>query len=172
MMMVIMMMMASKVLENKLGVDIAPASSNGMLRNGASRNRKQPLATMTMKVIAPNPEPRTHSSITQHPNTLKLHRTLIDRPLKNPLFEGSDPLGVRIRGTLRDIDPLNRVPFKRARSRVQKGYPLRGLPNTTYAQTRRVPRPLVASDLLSSAGAEPPVRRGSHEVLGSLGFRV
>ena len=43
-------------------------------------------------------------------------------------------LGVRIRGTLGDIDPLNKVPFKRARSRVQKGYPLRGLPNdTTYS---------------------------------------
>ena len=40
-------------------------------------------------------------------------------------------VGVRIRGTLGDIDPLNKVPFKRARSRVQKGYPLRGLPNDT-----------------------------------------
>ena len=28
--------------------------------------------------------------------------------------------GVRIRGTLGDIDPLNEVPFKRARSRVKK----------------------------------------------------
>ena len=33
--------------------------------------------------------------------------------------------------TLRGIDPLNKVPFKRARSRVQKGPPLRGLPHTT-----------------------------------------
>ena len=40
-------------------------------------------------------------------------------------------MGVRIRGTLGDIDPLNKVPFKRARSRVQKGSLLRGLPNTT-----------------------------------------
>ena len=30
-------------------------------------------------------------------------------------------LGDRIRGTLGDIDPLNKVPFKRATSRVQKG---------------------------------------------------
>ena len=30
-------------------------------------------------------------------------------------------VGVRIRGTLGDIDPLNKVPFKRATSRVQKG---------------------------------------------------
>ena len=46
-------------------------------------------------------------------------------------------MGVRIRGTLGDIDPLNKVPFKRARSRVQKGYPLNGLPNdTTYAGLR------------------------------------
>ena len=30
-------------------------------------------------------------------------------------------LGVRIRGTLGDIDPDNKVPFKRATSRVQKG---------------------------------------------------
>ena len=29
--------------------------------------------------------------------------------------------GVRIRGTLGDIDPLNEVPFKRALSRAQKG---------------------------------------------------
>ena len=35
-------------------------------------------------------------------------------------------VGVRIRGTLGDIDPLNKVPFKRARSRVQKG-PLQGV---------------------------------------------
>ena len=34
-------------------------------------------------------------------------------------------------GALGDIDPLNKVPFKRARNRVQKGYPLRGLPNDT-----------------------------------------
>ena len=40
-------------------------------------------------------------------------------------------IGGRIKGTLGDIDPLNKVPLKRARSRVQKGYPLRGLPNTT-----------------------------------------
>ena len=40
-------------------------------------------------------------------------------------------VGVRIRGTLGDIDPLNKVPFKRATSRVQKGPLLRGLPNTT-----------------------------------------
>ena len=39
-----------------------------------------------------------------------------------PLF--SPKLGVGIKGTLGDIDPLNKVPFKRARSRVQKGYPL------------------------------------------------
>ena len=30
-------------------------------------------------------------------------------------------VGVRIRGTLEDIDPLNKVLFKRATSRVQKG---------------------------------------------------
>ena len=30
-------------------------------------------------------------------------------------------VGVRIRGTLGDIDPLTKVPFKRATSRVQKG---------------------------------------------------
>ena len=32
-------------------------------------------------------------------------------------------LGVRIRGTLGDIDPLNKVPYKRAGSRVKKGPP-------------------------------------------------
>ena len=30
-------------------------------------------------------------------------------------------MGVRIRGTLGDIDPLNKVPFKRATRRVKKG---------------------------------------------------
>ena len=40
-------------------------------------------------------------------------------------------LGVRVRGTLGDIDPLNKVPFKRAISRGKKGPLLRGLPNTT-----------------------------------------
>ena len=43
-------------------------------------------------------------------------------------------MGVGIKGTLEDIDPLNKVPFKRARSRVQKGYPLRRLPNNTTYQ--------------------------------------
>ena len=33
-----------------------------------------------------------------------------------------------MRGTLGDLDPLNKVNFKRATSRVQKGPPLRGLP--------------------------------------------
>ena len=41
-------------------------------------------------------------------------------------------LGFRIRDTLRDIDPLTKVPFKRATSRVQNGPPLRGLPNPTW----------------------------------------
>ena len=40
-------------------------------------------------------------------------------------------MGVKIRETLGDIDPLNKVPFKKATSSVQKGHPLRGLPNTT-----------------------------------------
>ena len=31
------------------------------------------------------------------------------------------PVGLRMRGTLGDIDPLNKVPVKRATSRVQKG---------------------------------------------------
>ena len=35
------------------------------------------------------------------------------------------------RETLGDVDPLNELPFKRARSRVKKGPLLRGLPNTT-----------------------------------------
>ena len=47
-------------------------------------------------------------------------------------------MGARIRGTIGDIDPLNKAPFKRATSRVQKGPPLRGLPsdlgNKTHVQ--------------------------------------
>ena len=35
-------------------------------------------------------------------------------------------MGVRIRGTLEDTDPLHKVPFKRAISRVKKG-PLYGV---------------------------------------------
>ena len=38
----------------------------------------------------------------------------------SPKFQSST-VGVRTRGTLGDIDPLNKVPFKRARSRVKKG---------------------------------------------------
>ena len=40
-------------------------------------------------------------------------------------------IGVGIRGTLGDIDPLNKVPFKRAISRAKKDPLLRGLSNTT-----------------------------------------
>ena len=40
-------------------------------------------------------------------------------------------MGVRIRGTLGDMDPLNKARFKRSRSGVKKGYPLRGLPHNT-----------------------------------------
>ena len=45
--------------------------------------------------------------------------------------DSSFNLGVRIRGTVGDIDPLNQVPFKGAISRVKTGSPLRGPPNTT-----------------------------------------
>ena len=41
----------------------------------------------------------------------------------------SSVMGVRIRGTLVDIDPLNKVPLKRATRRVQKG-PLYSVPQT------------------------------------------
>ena len=47
-----------------------------------------------------------------------------------PLNRRNVNSGVRIRGTLGDIDPLNKVPSKRARSRVQEGPLLRGLPKT------------------------------------------
>ena len=40
-------------------------------------------------------------------------------------------MGVRIKGTVEDANPLKKVPFKRGRSRVKKGPPLSGLPNTT-----------------------------------------
>ena len=40
-------------------------------------------------------------------------------------------MGVRIGGTLGEMDPLNKVPFKGSTSRVQKGPLLEGLPNTT-----------------------------------------
>ena len=36
-------------------------------------------------------------------------------------WDHADLLGVRIRGTLGDVDPLKKLPFKRAASRVQKG---------------------------------------------------
>ena len=57
--------------------------------------------------------------------TKELRRSQSHKPDARP-----DKAGGRIKGTLGDIDPLNKVPLKRARSRVQKGYPLRGLPNT------------------------------------------
>ena len=69
-------------------------------------------------------------------------------------------LGGRIKGTLGDIDPLNKVPLKRARSRVQKGYPLRGLPNTTpYSLVRRKSE---------TAELQPGQHRGLNE--GSFGW--
>ena len=37
-------------------------------------------------------------------------------------------IGVTIRGECGDIDPLNNVPSKRARSRAKKGDPLKGSP--------------------------------------------
>ena len=40
---------------------------------------------------------------------------------------GLGPIRDRVRGSLGDVDPPNKVPFKRARSRVQKG-PLQGVP--------------------------------------------
>ena len=52
-------------------------------------------------------------------------------PKRDHNFNNHPYLGGRIKGTLGDIDSLNKVPLKRARSRVEKGYPLRGLPNTT-----------------------------------------
>ena len=54
-----------------------------------------------------------------------------------------------IRGTLGDIDPLNKVPFKRATSRVQKGPPLRGLPYTT-------PKSLQSTALLREGNGTGP----------------
>ena len=72
-------------------------------------------------------------------------------------------LGVRIGGTLGDIDPLNKVPFKRARSRVQKGYPLRGLPNDTTCVSVRIPdlpQPLVGPPRFPGAAAALSSRAG------------
>ena len=40
-------------------------------------------------------------------------------PVLKPSLVGT--VGVRIRGTPGDVDPLNKVPFKRATSRVEKG---------------------------------------------------
>ena len=40
-------------------------------------------------------------------------------------------MGLRIDGILGDIDPLNKVPGNRARSRGKKGALLKGLPSTT-----------------------------------------
>ena len=40
-------------------------------------------------------------------------------------------VGVRIRGPLGDIDPLNKLPYKGAISRVEKGPPLTGPLKTT-----------------------------------------
>ena len=40
-------------------------------------------------------------------------------------------LGDRIRGTLGDIDPLNKVPVKESQKRVKKGFPFKGPPHPT-----------------------------------------
>ena len=77
-------------------------------------------------------------------------------------------MGVRIRGTLGDIDPLNKVPFKRARSRVQKGYPLRGLPNDTYLWNGRFVRGL--SRRQPSKFETPGLRHSSQWAAGNGRF--
>ena len=50
------------------------------------------------------------------------HGPLIRKP---PSLNGDEPYGIRIRGTLEGLDPLNKVPFKRLRAigRVKKGPP-------------------------------------------------
>ena len=48
-------------------------------------------------------------------------------PVLSDLINASSCLGVRIRVNLGNIDPLKKVPFKRARSRVEKG-PFQGSP--------------------------------------------
>ena len=40
-------------------------------------------------------------------------------------------VGDRIRGTLGDIDPLNRVPCSESQKRVKKGFPFKGPPFLT-----------------------------------------
>ena len=56
-------------------------------------------------------------------------RTIL-RIQKGTIVLTTTHIGIRIRGTLRDIDPLSKLPFKKARSRVYEGFPLRGLPDT------------------------------------------
>ena len=41
------------------------------------------------------------------------------------------PLGDRIRGTLGDIDPLNKVPVSESQKRVKKGFPFKAPPYPT-----------------------------------------
>ena len=54
------------------------------------------------------------------PSPGRIIKASILNPLLSP-FSESFKVGVGTRGTLGDIDPLNKVPFKRATSEVQKG---------------------------------------------------
>ena len=60
-----------------------------------------------------------------------------------------DFIGVRIRGTLGDIDPLNEVPFKGATTRTKKG-PLKGV---------SLVLPRILNRVLRSLGPADPQRR-------------
>ena len=75
-------------------------------------------------------------------------------------------LGARITRTLGDIDPLNKVPFKRATSRVQKG-PLSGV--SLVLPRKLVPNAQEASTIrLTDTTGLRSVRRNSLRIIRKL----
>ena len=55
---------------------------------------------------------------------------------------------------MKNIDPLNKVPFKRAKGRVKEGSPFKGSPEYSLEQGSSIPSP--AAD----AEPEPPFHQG------------
>ena len=83
----------------------------------------------------------------------------IDPKIKAPslvVFGWVPGIGVRIRGSLEDRDPLSKAPFKRAISRVNWGPLLRGLRTTQY--------PLVKEHTLNH-NIKPPYNLRSYSLI-------
>ena len=89
-------------------------------------------------------------------------------------------LKVRIRGTIGDIDPLNKVSFESAISRVYEGPPLIGLPNIPRSspklcdlqRTGSCTSARRAAPCMQRRGSDPRGHRRTLGFLGVFGFEA